>query len=137
KQVLTAAGAEIKKELPARLQPLAYQIKKTVEHKSSSFREAYFGAFAFAAEPAAMAAIDTKLKQSPLVIRHLLMILPARAFAAPAKPRVIPTPAAEPLAPEASAPSAPVTEKPEKTKPKKKMSTEALDQEIDQLLVAP
>lgn len=135
KQVLTKAGAEIKKELPPRMRPLAYEIKKIVEHKGSTFREAYFGAVAFAASPSAIAEIEDKLKKSALVIRHLVIVLPAAAFAAPARPRGVPP--TEPT-PETAAPVTEVAEKVEKPKTsKKKMSTEAMDQEIDQLLTTP
>jgi ribosomal protein S6 len=136
KQALTAAGAEIKKELEPRLRPLAYEIKKIVEHKGSTFREAYFGALAFVAAPSAIAEIESKLKKSTMIVRHMLMILPAAAFITP-KPRVAPT-GAEPAPEGDKSPVIETGEKMEKApKGKKKMSTEALDQEIDQLLVSP
>lgn len=113
KQPLSVAKAELKHEFGPRLMALAYPIKKVVEHKGSTFREAYFGSLVFTCEPAAIAAIEAKLKKSHFLIRHLLITVPA----------TLPTPVA-------TVPN----EKGKEVGPEK-MSTEAMDQEIAQLLV--
>lgn len=120
KQVLERAGAKIKTEIAPRSRTLAYPIKKTVEHKSSIFREAYFGAVRFTAPPEALTAVETGLKKSPLLVRFLIVTLPPRALA-PAVPRrgartekTPPPPGGPGLSP--------------------KMTMEAIDKEIEQLL---
>ncbi len=112
KRLLAKARATLKSEVKATLRPLAYPIKKVVEHKGSTFREAYFGSIIFEAEPELLTALESGIKQSSLVIRHLLVTLPARAFLTP--PPARPRPSDAPTGGQ--------------------MSTAAMDQEIDQLL---
>lgn len=123
KRRLLAASAAIKHEMPPRLRTLAYPIKKVVEHKGSIFREAYFGSIVFRAAPAAVVALEAELEKSPIIIRHLLIILPARAVVLPARSRSPAQPATAPTALPAETTG-------------KKMTTAAIDEEINQLLAA-
>ena len=129
KHWLKKAGAEVKSEVAPYSRELAYKIKKVVEHKGSTFREAYFGAIYFTCEPGQMPMIEEGLKKSALIIRHLIMILPNRAFLPPAKPRVARAEAGAPETPSPASASPVATSN--------KMTEAAIDQEIDQLLVTP
>ncbi len=55
---------------------LAYPIKKVVEHKGSTFSEAYLGVFRFTASRASASALDSTMGKSQFLIRHLLISLP-------------------------------------------------------------
>lgn len=116
KSWLTKAEAEVKSEVSPHSRPLAYPIKKVAEHKGSTFRDAYFGAVYFTCRPESLATIESGLKKSTLLVRHLIMILPARAFLPPAKPRV--APATVPVAPKVI----------------RRLTDEAIDKEIENLI---
>lgn len=125
KQWLAEAKAEIGGEMSARPGSLAYAIKKVVEHKGSTFREAYFGAIYFSCRPELLEKLENGLKKSPVVIRSLIIKLSpviytllTRTRPAPVRPEVA-TGADESAQPAHATP----------------MSTAAIDQEIDQLLV--
>lgn len=119
KKVLSTVKAQIKSEVVPKMRQLAYPIKKIVEHKGSTFAEAYFGAVVFVAEPSAVVEIEVKLKKSAVLIRHLLITLPPVALLAPT-PRRAPGTGEAPVGEDGSA----------------KMTEKAMDQEIDQLLTA-
>lgn len=131
KHWLAAAQAEISGELPAKLMPLAYPIKKVVEHKGSTFREAYFGAIYFSCRPELLENLETSLSKSSLLIRSLVIKLSPAAYTwlthAPRPVPALPESAINPELLNQDEP-APVT-------PVAPMSTAAIDQEIDQLLV--
>lgn len=121
KKALTLARATLKSEMEPTLRSLAYPIKKVVEHKGSTFREAYFGSLIFEAESQTIPVLEASIRQSALVIRHLLIALPARAFFVPP---VRQHPVDTPTTPEVS-----------EVEKKAKANPAAMDQEIEQLLV--
>lgn len=122
---LGKAGAEIKHEFPAQARSLAYPIKKVVEHKGSTFRNAYFGAIYFNSSAEAVVEVEANLKKSTLLIRYMILTLKPSALEAlvtePAKPET------KPIG------TLPVVDL-STEKSEKRMTKEAIDQEIDQLL---
>ncbi len=123
KALILTAGGEIKRENQPRLITLAYPIKQVIEHKGSTFREAYFGSLYFEAPAEAISMIQAGLKKSPQLIRQLLIIvhqpLIRPEFKRPSRAKLTPAPAAPPVR----------FEKPA-------MTAEALDREIEDLLTA-
>src|SRR3989344_5221501 len=75
KRWLEQAGATIGGEMLPRSGTLAYPIKKIVEHKGSTFREAYLGAIYFTCRPEKLALVETGLKKSVLILRSLVITL--------------------------------------------------------------
>lgn len=75
RQPLIKASGEIKSEVAPKLINLAYPIKKTLEHKSQIFREAFLGVLNFTATAEVATKVNQFLKKSPAVIRFLLLKL--------------------------------------------------------------
>lgn len=132
KQAVTAAQGVITSELEPRQTPLAHEVAKTINHKRSVFREAYFGALRFKLEPGKLPEFNQALKNQSEILRFLIITLPKDAA------NIIPLKRA-PLAPlsRRRAPSAVKTEKEVEGEeaPKVEMTKEAIDKEIDGLLV--
>jgi ribosomal protein S6 len=126
KQAITAAGGTIKTEqMPASIS-LAYPLKKTVEHKSSVFNTAYFGAVVFTLPSDKIEALAAGWKKHQELIRFLLIVLPPVAIE-PHKPPMRRAPATE-------GETAPVGKKDKETKAP--VNPEVLDKEIDSLLTS-
>lgn len=71
-QVIVAAAGEVLECSLPRMIRLAYPVKKTIDHKSRQFAEAYFGFLRFRGLPSSVAAVGEKIRQSEWVIRHLI-----------------------------------------------------------------
>lgn len=122
KQAIIAAGGAVKTEQVPVSTSLAYPLKKTVEHKSSTFTTAYFGAVIFTLPSDKIEALATGWKKHPELIRFLVVVLPPVAVE-PHKP-----PVRRAAVTETAAAEAPVK------KDKEGMTPEAMDKEIDSLL---
>lgn len=71
--VLTKAGAEmIKEQFPQKV-ALAYTIERAVAGKREKYNEAYFGVIKFAVDREHIAALETLLRDSKEILRHLLI----------------------------------------------------------------
>ncbi|MEK7585533.1 MAG: 30S ribosomal protein S6 [Patescibacteria group bacterium] len=123
KALVNGFGGEIigDNPLPAMI-TLAYPIKKVVDHKGLTCREAYFGAFRFRLNSSALPELIAKLKELNDLIRYLLLEVPKATLVDEENLRnrkrvVPPTPTTE-----GEGPAKPV------------MSADEMDKEIDQLL---
>jgi ribosomal protein S6 len=76
KPLIAKLGGQLKGEDAPKMIPLAYQIRKVVEHKGSVFNEAFFGALRFTFEGEAVNSFKDELKKMNEVIRSLVIILP-------------------------------------------------------------
>ena len=122
---LTAAGGRVISSDAPKMIPLAYPIKKVVEHKSSLFREAYFGWTRFEAPAEFAPALIENLKKAPEVVRSLVIALPKEALREVVKrPRRVPTAAVTPEGESPVTGAVPLDEA-------------VLDTKIDELLVTP
>lgn len=73
KSLITGALGEVKQANSPRLINLAYPIKRVIEHKGTTFRDAYFGTVHFAAPGEGAQILVASLKKSATIIRHLLI----------------------------------------------------------------
>lgn len=73
---IASLGGEIMNEVSPRHLTLAYPIKKNMEHRRLTFREAFFGSIRFQTLPRAAAELRSKLVASPDLVRHLLIEVP-------------------------------------------------------------
>ncbi len=131
KSAILAAGGSVASELEPKMSRLSYTISKSVEHRRTSFNEAYFGAIRLNLTPEAVALVEEKLKLEPMIIRFSFLslpkdatkiVIPKRALA-PRKRSTTPTDSTD-KTPEAEV--APVV-----------MTEEAIDKEIEGLLTKP
>lgn len=75
KDIITNNGGETTiEEAPERFE-LAYEIERYLEGRYRKFSSAYFGWVRFTAEPAAIAAIETEVKATKELLRHLIIKL--------------------------------------------------------------
>ena len=102
---LTAAGAVNASELAPRLAPLAYPIKKTLEHKSTTFTDAYLGAVRFRCSPDQLAALQEGWRRAAEMVRYLLIqetpVVPRPAVRRQVRPPAPPSGGADDTAREA------------------------------------
>lgn len=127
KGLIEAAGGKTGVESLPKIHTLAYPVGRSVEHKRTVFTEAYFGSIAFTIDPAALKALDDKLKLEPAVLRFSILTAPKGGVvtvSAPVK-RAAPAPKVE-KAVETPAPA-----------PAEPMTKEAIDKEIEGLLEQP
>lgn len=107
----------IRRVEPPKRRTLAYPIQKE--------RSAYFGWTTFAADPSAVARIEKNVKETPQILRHLIVeeeIETKRPFfLRPLKPRTA-AGAAKAAVPEA------------REKPEEKLDLEALDKKLEEIL---
>jgi ribosomal protein S6 len=88
KTPITRAGGGVTKELAPRMIALAYSITKHLDNKNVTFKEAYFGALQFNADPGAVPMIDAALRKANQVVRYLCIKAPKyEEAAAPRQPR--------------------------------------------------
>lgn len=73
--ITVAAGEVEEQELPT-LITLAYPIRKTVDHKTSVFTNAFFGHLRFIVEPLAIAQLASKFQDQPEILRFLIVERP-------------------------------------------------------------
>lgn len=75
KATLADAGATLfDEEMPERIE-LAYEIEKRIDGKLRRFDSAYFGWVRFEAAPAHIAAVTAAVKNTPAILRYLLVTL--------------------------------------------------------------
>lgn len=134
-QVVIQNGGQIEAEIAPAYLKLAYPVSKTLNHKHSIYKEAYFGATRFTVTPAALASIKAIFDKSPLLLRFLITTaVPGSVFEVTAGKDM----SADKLAtPEAVVEGGvmPVVE--EEIVPEvAPADTQAIDQEIDNLLVS-
>lgn len=79
KNKLEKLGGGITGELAPKTIPLAYTVSKSINNKNVKFNEAYFGAFRFELDPAAVADLKVAIDKTDEVLRFLLMKLDKRA----------------------------------------------------------
>ncbi len=124
KQVISAVNAEVVGDWPARKLSLSYPIRKLIENKRVTFRDSYFGALRFRGQPAAAVKLATTFRQTPELIRFLLLEISQAALAQEKhlQNRQKRTDEASTSEAVANPPDKPV------------MSTDEMDKEIEQLL---
>ena len=128
KEPINTLKGVVGSELDPRHIVLAYRVGKTENHKRTSFGEAHFGAIRFTLAPESLLEFTDKLKANDLIIRFIMVSLPKNAAAMTPLKRL---PAKRRL-PNESRPIANEGDKPEK---KPEMTKEAIDKEIEGLLV--
>lgn len=119
RSAIERAGGVVTSQTQPKRRALAYQVGKSVNHKRTNFREAYFGAIRFEALPEVLAEIKKNLDQGELILRFILINIPRRAEA-PVVPKRIPARRAK------------VADK--VTGEKTEISKEEIDKEIEGLL---
>ncbi len=125
KAQLTKIGAKLKEETGPKMMALAYPIRQVVEHKSSTFKESYFGSIRFELGSESIVSFTNDLKKIVELVRTLLIILP-KDYNKKVERRIPPPAAAKSvLVPEGSVEA--------EAKPAV-MTDEAIDKEIDSLL---
>lgn len=137
KDLISSLGGEVTTELEPELIPLAYTVGKLMGGKRSRFNDAYFGALKFKLEPGQISALKEGIDKSDLVLRYLLLSLPKGSEKEPLKKRLV-------IKREERAIGREETEfllekkeeevKEPKEESKEQMTTEEMDQEIDNLL---
>lgn len=129
---ITALGGEITSELNPSLTRLAYMVTNVINNKHTKFSDAYFGAFRFRLAPEAIPQLEEELAKDDLIVRHLLISLPAgsEAIAAPRRQFV----ASSNVARSENTPFEIERILPEKETEKVALSKEELDLEIDKLV---
>lgn len=125
KGAITARGGTIRNDGRPKMIALAYPIKKTIEHKTTTFRDAYFGHFYFDLTTEKIGEVEEILKHLPEMVRYLLL---ARGEAPAPEVRPAPRPMTTPVKSSMPAPIMPVAPS------KKSMTREAMDKEIEGLL---
>lgn len=76
KEMIVALEGQMVSEISPRHINLAYPMKKNVEHRRFTFREAFFGALRFEASPQTAVELKEKLALAPDLIRFLLIEVP-------------------------------------------------------------
>ena len=79
RMAIEQAPAVVTSAVHPKRRPLAYAVGKSVNHKRTSFREAYFGSFRFEAMSDALVNLKKSLDESDLVIRFIIVSVPRRA----------------------------------------------------------
>lgn len=102
-------------------QPLAYAVGKSVNHKRTLYREAYFGAIRFELDPVAVEQVKKSLTENELVLRFITAILPRR--------KEVPVAPRRPVAARRSKSGDKIA-----TPAKPELSKEEIDKEIEGLL---
>jgi ribosomal protein S6 len=118
KAVIEAVGAKPGSEVAPVMKNLAYPIRKMLNNKYDLFRQAYFGAVRFEADPATVPVISKNFQKSEAIIRFLLIEMPK------------PTPLKKKKTTTLVADEAPVV-----VPPSIETDEQAIDKEIDELLV--
>lgn len=126
KTVIEGAKGLITEMAEPRLTSLAYPVGKSVEHKRTTFSEAYFGAVRFEAEPAQLVMIEERLKTNPDFVRWMIFAVKRGAEKLAEFKKA--------TSPRRRAASKEVVDPAPAETPKEAMSAEAIDKEIDGLL---
>lgn len=130
KSPINQLGGEVVSELNPVLNRLSYIVTKIINNKHTKFSDAYFGAVRFYLPAGVAPKLEEILLKDELVIRHLIISLPAGAEAMPNLKRTF-VPQAEDVKFEIE------RVLPEKEEEKPALSSEELDQEIDKLVEVP
>lgn len=128
KDNIESLGGQVVDGIEPKMSRLSYTISKSVEHRRTSFSEAYFGVIRFNLSPEATLNLEEKLKLEPMIVRFSLLSLPKDA-----NKIVIPKRSATPRA--KTTPRAKVSET--ETVAPVVMTDEAIDKEIEGLLTKP
>lgn len=129
-EVIIQNGGQIEAEIAPAYLKLAYPVSKTLNHKHSIYKEAYFGATRFTVTPAALLAVKAIFDKSPMLLRFLITTVAAGSpfEVTTAKEVVADKSGSTEVLPEAEL----VPPSPEAAP----ADTKAIDQEIDNLLVS-
>ncbi len=73
---ITATSGEVEEQELPTLITLAYPIRKTVDHKTSVFTNAFFGHLRFIVEPSAIAKLAAKYQDQSEILRFLIIERP-------------------------------------------------------------
>jgi len=124
--VIEKNGGQVISELAPVLRHLAYSIRKMINNKYNAFTDAYFGSIKFEIVPSGIENINSALRKSDSVIRHLLVEAPKVGQVK-----------IKPLVPLASLVPAELTTKEVEVEVAKTTTDEvAIDKEIEDLLIA-
>lgn len=77
KSKIVSAGGEVTSEMNPTMTRLAYVITKVINNKHTKFSDGYFGALRCKLAPAEIVKLDKSLTKEELVIRHLIVTMPA------------------------------------------------------------
>lgn len=80
KAAVLTAGAVVERETEPKMTKLSFPIGRSVEHKRTVYKEAYFGTLVFKAETSELAQIEEQVKFLPNVIRFSIIISPKNFF---------------------------------------------------------
>ncbi|MDO8183715.1 MAG: 30S ribosomal protein S6 [bacterium] len=122
KEVIEALGGKVVDGLDPKMNRLTYTISKSVEHRRTSYSEAYFGAIRFNLWPGSLASLEEKFKLDASILRYTIISLPKDA-----NKIIIPK---RPLLPRKRV----LTRVDKPTEPVTPMTEEAIDKEIEGLL---
>jgi len=130
KNRILASGGEVTSELAPVMTRLAYIVTKVINNKHTKFSDAYFGALRCKLTPAEAVKLDKELAKDDLVVRYLVISLPAGSenIVAPKK-TFAPRREDKPFEIERVMP--------EKEEEKPALTVEELDKEIDKLVEEP
>lgn len=130
KSPINQLGGEVVSELNPVLNRLSYIVTKIINNKHTKFSDAYFGAVRFYLPVGVAPKLEEILLKDDLVIRHLIISLPAGVEVMPNLKRTF-VPQTEDVKFEIE------RVLPEKEEEKPALSSEELDQEIDKLVEVP
>ena len=128
KAKIGALGGEVTSEMEPSMTRLAYVITKVINNKHTKFSDGYFGALRCKLTPAEAVNLDKELAKDDMVIRYLVITLPAGSENIVLPKRAF-TPRRE------DKPFEIERIMPEKEEEKTIMTVEELDKEIDKLVV--
>lgn len=130
KSIIVTLGGSVTSEMDPSMIKLAYQMTKIINNKHNKFNDAYFGALRFKILPGKMPEFKELLAKNENILRHLVISLPkgSENISIPKRPQSSryedKTFEIERIAPE-------------KEEEKGEMTEEAMDKEIESLLVEP
>lgn len=130
KTKIKTLGGEITSEMEPSMTRLAYIITKVINNKHTKFSDGYFGALRFKLVPDEAVKFDKELTKDDMVIRHLMISLPAGS-----ENIVVPRRSFAPR--REDKPFEIERIMPEKEDDKTVMTVEELDKEIDKLVEEP
>ena len=128
KSLIAAAAGEVVSEGPARPVNLAYQIRRILDNKPVTFREAFFGSLRFRSPAAAVVDLARRWREAPELIRHLLIEVPKAVLADEQRSLVRQKKIVSSLSTRRTA------GRPDGSSAKPAMSADDMDKEIEQLL---
>ena len=119
--MMEVSSGQILSQTTPKMKVLAYEIVKSINNKNQKYKEAYFGAVKFQADPAFIENVKKLLDKNTDILRFLLLTIPKGADRTLPKRSLSRKPKTE----------ASVKEEGEKGEP---MSSEEIDKEIEGLI---